>query len=35
MEDWYGHEEWRIDRLRALKSQYDPGSRFSFYAPIA
>ncbi|KAF3024879.1 hypothetical protein E8E14_012044 [Neopestalotiopsis sp. 37M] len=34
LEDWYGHEEWRIERLRALKAMYDPDHKFSFYAPI-
>lgn len=32
---WYGHEEWRQDRLQALKAKYDPKGRFSFYAPAA
>lgn len=34
LEDWYGHEEWRIEKLKGLKAQYDPDHRFSFYAPI-
>jgi hypothetical protein len=34
LEDWYGHEEWRIEKLRALKAKYDPDHKFSFYAPI-
>lgn len=34
-EEWYGHEEWRMERLRALKAKYDPEGRFSFYAPAA
>lgn len=32
---WFGAEEWRGDRLRALKKKYDPNVVFSFYAPIA
>ncbi|KAJ7762585.1 FAD binding domain protein, partial [Mycena metata] len=34
VEAWYGHETWRIDKLRALKEKYDPHNRFAFYAPI-
>lgn len=32
---WYGADQWRQDRLRSLKKNYDPNGRFSFYAPIA
>lgn len=32
---WYGSEQWRQDRLRALKKKYDPAGKFSFYGPIA
>ncbi|OAL03619.1 FAD-binding domain-containing protein [Phaeosphaeriaceae sp. SRC1lsM3a] len=32
---WYGYEESRQNRLRALKEKYDPKGTFSFYAPIA
>ncbi|RKU48568.1 hypothetical protein DL546_008130 [Coniochaeta pulveracea] len=32
---WYGYEQWRQDKLKALKSKYDPNGRFSFYAPVA
>lgn len=32
---WYGHEDWRQDRLKELKTKYDPKGVFSFYAPIA
>ncbi|KAI0198019.1 FAD binding domain protein [Astrocystis sublimbata] len=35
VENWYGHEPWRQDRLKALKQKYDPLGRFSLYAPIA
>lgn len=34
-QQWYGSEEWRQDRLQALKKKYDPEGKFSFYAPIA
>lgn len=34
-EEMYGYEQWRQDRLLALKDKYDPQRRFSFYAPIA
>lgn len=30
----YGYEEWRLERLRALKRVWDPQGRFGFYAPI-
>lgn len=32
---WYGYEQWRQDRLLALKRKYDPKGVFSFYAPVA
>jgi hypothetical protein len=32
---WYGYEDWRQTRLKALKKKYDPKGKFSFYAPIA
>lgn len=34
VEQWYGHEAWRIKRLRTLKAKYDPHNRFRFYNPI-
>ncbi|KAI1197881.1 hypothetical protein F5X97DRAFT_324097 [Nemania serpens] len=34
-QNWYGYEQWHLDRLRALKQKYDPRGRFSFYAPIS
>jgi hypothetical protein len=34
VEQLYGHEKWRIDKLRALKAKYDPLNRFNYYAPI-
>lgn len=33
VENWYGYEQWRLDRLRALKQKYDPLGRFSFTLP--
>ncbi|TDZ67831.1 FAD-linked oxidoreductase chyH [Colletotrichum trifolii] len=33
--EWYGAEQWRQDKLRALKAKYDPKGRFSFYGPVA
>ena len=33
-ESVYGYEEWRLQRLRALKRAYDPEGRFNFYEPI-
>lgn len=32
---WYGADEWRQERLKTLKQEYDPSGKFSFYAPIA
>lgn len=32
---WYGNEAWRQQRLSALKKEFDPKGKFSFYAPIA
>ncbi|OTB02951.1 hypothetical protein M426DRAFT_61219 [Hypoxylon sp. CI-4A] len=34
-QSWYGYEEWRQEKLLALKNKYDPDREFSFYAPIA
>lgn len=34
LEAMYGHEPWRLERLRDLKSQYDPLNRFAYYNPI-
>ncbi|KAM3427267.1 hypothetical protein NHJ13734_009045 [Beauveria thailandica] len=31
----YGYEDWRQEKLKELKSMYDPHGRFNFYAPIA
>lgn len=35
LEELYGHDAWRLERLRKLKQLYDPDSRLKFYAPIA
>lgn len=34
MEELYGYESWRLEKLRKLKKEYDPHGRFNFYAPI-
>ena len=34
MEAMYGHEAWRIERLRELKKSWDPEGKFNFYKPI-
>ncbi|KAK1975703.1 hypothetical protein LZ30DRAFT_605026 [Colletotrichum cereale] len=34
VEQMYGHEAWRLDRLRDLKAKYDPSNRFRYYNPI-
>lgn len=34
VKSWYGFENWRQEKLLALKNKYDPKRRFSFYAPI-
>lgn len=34
LEQMYGHESWRLERLRGLKKTYDPENRFRFYNPI-
>ncbi|KAL4875383.1 hypothetical protein BJY04DRAFT_232662 [Aspergillus karnatakaensis] len=34
LEERYGHESWRVERLRELKEKYDPENRFRFYNPI-
>ncbi|PVH70236.1 FAD-binding domain-containing protein [Cadophora sp. DSE1049] len=32
--EMYGHEPWRVKKLKQLKKKYDPNGRFNFYAPI-
>lgn len=34
VEELYGHELWRLEKLRKLKKEVDPLGRFNFYAPI-
>ncbi|KAJ4371725.1 hypothetical protein N0V86_008278 [Didymella sp. IMI 355093] len=35
MEELYGYEPWRLEKLRRLKKEYDPLGRFNFFAPIS
>ncbi|ORY54706.1 uncharacterized protein BCR38DRAFT_403853 [Pseudomassariella vexata] len=30
----YGYEEWRLEKLRRLKKEWDPEGKFGFYVPI-
>lgn len=34
LEERYGHERWRIQRLQGLKAKYDPNNLFRYYNPI-
>lgn len=34
VEQLYGYEPWRLQRLRALKKKWDPKGKFNFYNPI-
>ncbi|KAL8871121.1 MAG: hypothetical protein Q9174_002982 [Haloplaca sp. 1 TL-2023] len=34
MEEIYGHEGWRLEKLRALKRKWDPKGRFRYFNPI-
>ncbi len=34
LEQIYGHQSWRLEKLRKLKKQYDPENKFGFYSPI-
>lgn len=34
LENRYGHEAWRLARLRQLKERYDPLDKFAWYNPI-
>lgn len=35
VDNMYGDELWRQERLLKLKKKYDPSGKFNFYAPIA
>lgn len=32
--EMYGHEPWRVAKLKELKQKFDPTGKFNFYAPI-
>ncbi|KAK6076645.1 hypothetical protein SCUP234_07040 [Seiridium cupressi] len=34
-QNWYGYEQWRQDKLLAMKNKHDPQRKFSLYAPTA
>lgn len=34
LQEIYGYEPWRLERLRGLKQKYDPKERFNYYNPI-
>lgn len=34
LEEMYGFEEWRVERLRGLKREWDPEGRFNFYTAV-
>jgi hypothetical protein len=34
VESMYGHDAWRLERLRGLKQKYDPANAFRYYNPI-
>ncbi|KAL9009443.1 MAG: hypothetical protein Q9173_005533, partial [Seirophora scorigena] len=34
LEQIYGHEPWRLEKLRRLKREWDPNGRFRFFNPI-
>lgn len=34
LEEVYGYEPWRLQKLRWLKKKYDPNNKFGFYEPI-
>ncbi|KAF8847502.1 FAD-binding domain-containing protein [Acephala macrosclerotiorum] len=34
LQEMYGFERWRLEKLRALKGLWDPKGKFGFYAPI-
>ena len=34
VQETYGYEQWRVEKLRALKKAYDPGNAFGYYVPL-
>lgn len=34
LEGRYGPESWRMEKLRGLKTEYDPDNKFAWYNPI-
>lgn len=34
LEEIYGKEPWRIEKLKSLKQEYDPRNLFKYYAPL-
>ncbi|KAI4264405.1 MAG: hypothetical protein L6R42_000485 [Xanthoria sp. 1 TBL-2021] len=34
LEQLYGYESWRLEKLRRLKSKWDPNGSFRFFNPI-
>ncbi|KAK9425003.1 hypothetical protein SUNI508_13254 [Seiridium unicorne] len=34
-QNWYGYEQWRQDKLLAMKKKHDHQRKFSLYAPTA
>ncbi|RAL17141.1 FAD-binding oxidoreductase [Aspergillus homomorphus CBS 101889] len=34
LEQIYGYEPWRLEKLRALKAEYDPYNKFAYHLPV-
>ena len=34
VQEMYGKERWRLEKLRGLKAEWDPRNKFRFYNPI-
>lgn len=34
IQEVYGREEWRVQRLKGLKKEWDTQNRFRFYNPL-
>ncbi|KAL8853239.1 MAG: hypothetical protein Q9221_001973 [Calogaya cf. arnoldii] len=34
LQDMYGHEPWRVEKLQRLKRELDPKKKFNYFAPI-